>query len=145
MIKIICLGKIKESYLVQLIEDYKKRTNKYHKIEILELKEEHSIQKEGQTILRHVEEKDYLIACDIHGRQMSSEKFAELLDRTFINYPNVDFVIGSSEGLANEVKQRANLLLSFSDFTMPHGLFRGVLLEQIYRAFKINNNETYHK
>lgn len=145
MIKIICLGKIKESYLVQLIEDYKKRTNKYHKIEILELKEEHSIQKEGQTILRHVEEKDYLIACDIHGRQMSSEKFAELLDRTFINYPNVDFVIGSSEGLDNEVKQRANLLLSFSDFTMPHGLFRGVLLEQIYRAFKINNNEPYHK
>lgn len=145
MIKIICLGKIKESYLLQLIEDYKKRTNKYHKIEILELKEEHSIQKEGQTILRHVEEKDYLIACDIHGRQMSSEKFAELLDRTFINYPNVDFVIGSSEGLDNEVKQRANLLLSFSDFTMPHGLFRGVLLEQIYRAFKINNNEPYHK
>lgn len=145
MITIICLGKIKEPYLERLIEDYAKRINKYHRLEIIQLKEETNIHKEGETILRKIEDKDYVIACDVRGIMMSSPQFAETIDKAFISHSRIVFIIGSSEGLDDEVKKRADMLLSFSDFTMPHGLFRGVLLEQIYRAFKINNNETYHK
>lgn len=145
MITIVCLGKIKETYLERLVEDYAKRINKYHKFEIIQLKEETNIHKEGETILRKIEDKDYVIACDVRGIRMSSPQFAETIDKAFISHSRIVFIIGSSEGLDDEVKKRANMLLSFSDFTIPHGLFRGVLLEQIYRAFKINNNETYHK
>ncbi len=145
MINIICSGKIKEQYLVDLIADYQKRISKYHKIEIIELKDENDLQREGENILKHIQPKDYVIACAIDGQKMDSLELAKKIDQLFIDYGKIDFLIGSSEGLAEEVKKRANMLLSFSDFTLPHGLFRGVLLEQIYRTFKINNNETYHK
>ncbi len=145
MIKVIAIGKIKEKYLNDLIEDYKTRISKYHKIELIELKEGLTIEKEATDILKYINEKDFCIACAIEGNKMTSTEFAKLIDQTFLNAGTITFVIGSSCGLSKEVKDRANLLLSFSDFTMPHGLFRGVLLEQIYRAFKINNNEKYHK
>ncbi len=145
MINIICSGKIKEKYLEDLINDYKKRISKYHKIEIIELKDENDLLAEARNILKNIGNRDYVIACDIKGTKMTSEEFARTMDKAFLESGTIDIVIGSSYGLDESVKDRANLRLSFSDFTMPHGLFRGVLLEQIYRAFKINNNESYHK
>ena len=86
-----------------------------------------------------------IICLDINGKSYTSIEFAKLIDENFIKYSNITFVIGSSEGLSPKVKDKANLLLSFSKMTFPHGLFRGILLEQIYRSFKILNNEKYHK
>lgn len=145
MIKIICLGKIKENYLNDLIDDYKKRISKYQKLEIIELKDTNILLEEASNIMDKIDNKDYVIALAIEGEEMDSVSFANLIDKTFISYPNITFVIGSSNGLDDVVKKRANKLLSFSRFTYPHGLFRGILLEQIYRACKINNNESYHK
>ena len=145
MIKIICSGKIKESYLEDLISDYKKRISKYHKIVIIEIKDENDLKNESINILKHIEPRDYVIACAINGEEMTSEEFASFINNTFITNSTITFVIGSSYGLDESIYKRANKLLSFSRFTMPHGLFRGVLLEQIYRAYKINNNESYHK
>lgn len=145
MINIICSGKIKEKYLIELIDDYKKRINKYHKINIIEIKDEDNLVSEAKNILKQISDKDYVIACAIEGNTLDSNSFAKLIEETFNQASTIDFVIGSSYGLDNSVIKRANKVLSFSKFTMPHGLFRGILLEQIYRAFKINNNETYHK
>lgn len=145
MIKIICLGKLKEKYLEELVNDYLKRISKYHKIEIIELKDENDLTKEAKNIIKYIDTKDFVISLDINGKSLNSEDFANLLNQTFIKYSNITFVIGSSFGLDESIKNRSNLLLSFSSMTFPHGLFRGLLLEQIYRAFKINNNESYHK
>lgn len=145
MIKIICLGKIKEKYINDLIIDYKTRITKYHKIEIIELKDTNNLEEEKNDILKHIGSNDFVIALDIDGKQLDSLELAKRLDETFINYPTITFIIGSSYGLHNDIKEKANLRLSFSSMTFPHGLFRGILLEQIYRSFKILNNETYHK
>lgn len=145
MIRIICSGKIKEKYLSELIEDYKMRISKYHKIDIIEIKDENDLKKEAVNILKSIDSRDYVIACTINGKELTSVELSKLIDDTFVTCSTIDFVIGSSEGLDESVLDRANLELSFGKFTMPHGLFRGVLLEQIYRAFKINNNERYHK
>ena len=145
MIKIICMGKIKEDYLTKLIEDYKKRIARYHKIEIIELNDSNDLQKESVDILKHINSQDYVIALDIEGEFLDSVSLAQKIDSTFLNYGTITFVIGSSFGLHEEIKRRANYKLSFSKLTFPHGLFRGILLEQIYRSFKILNNETYHK
>ena len=145
MIKVICIGKIKEKYLVDLINDYKSRIEKYTKFEIIELKEGKNLKEESDNILSRINTKDYIIACDINGKMLDSVSLAKTIDNAFISYSNIVFIRGSSEGLDDSVLEKANLRLSFSKFTMPHGLFRGVLLEQIYRSLKINNNETYHK
>ncbi len=145
MIKIICLGKIKEKYLEDLINDYLKRIQKYHKINLIELKDVNNLEIEANNILKYIDSKDYIISLDINGQNMNSLEFASLINQTFNNYSNITFIIGSSEGLSQKIKDKSNLLLSFSKFTFPHGLFRGILLEQIYRSFKINNNEKYHK
>ncbi len=145
MIKIICLGKIKEPYLTMLINDYQNRINHYHKLEIIELKDEDSLIKEEKSILKYINEKDFVVTLEIEGKKMNSLEFAEFMDNIFVKNSNLTFIIGSSLGLSKKVKERSNLKLSFSDFTFPHGLFRGILLEQIYRSFKINNHETYHK
>ena len=145
MIKIICLGKIKEKYLSDLINDYKNRINKYHTLEIIELKDLNDLEKEAIEIIKYINSKDYVICMDIKGKQIDSIEFANLIDKTFIEYSNISFIIGSSEGVSQTIKDKADLLLSFSKMTFPHGLFRGILLEQIYRSFKIKNNESYHK
>ena len=145
MIKIICLGKLKENYLKEMVLDYTKRVRKYHKMEIIELKDEEGLDVEAKNILKHIDAKDYVITLEIKGKNLDSLELAEVIRNTFINYSTIVFVIGSSMGLSNEVSLRSNLRLSFSSLTFPHGLFRGMLLEQIYRAFKINNNENYHK
>ena len=144
MIKIICPGKMKEQYLKDAIIDYTKRISKYHKIEIIEL-EDSNIAEEGERILKHIDGKDYVITLEIKGNNLTSEEFAEKLDKIFITNSKICFVIGGSYGLSEMVKDRSNYRLSFSSFTFPHQLFRVILLEQIYRAFKILNNETYHK
>ena len=145
MIKIICLGKLKEKYLIDLVSDYLNRLNKYHKVELIELKDEENLEKEALNIKKYIGNNEFIIALDINGKSFTSEEFASLIDQTFINYSTITFIIGSSTGLAKSIKNISNLKLSFSSFTFPHGLFRGILLEQIYRAFKINNHETYHK
>ncbi len=145
MIKVICLGKLKEKYLVDLVNDYAKRINRYHKLNITELKDEVSLEKEEEKILKCIEEKDYVITLEIEGIETTSEALANLLENTFITHSNITFIIGSSLGLSQKVKSISNMSLSFSKMTFPHGLFRGILLEQIYRAFKIMNNESYHK
>lgn len=144
MIKIVCVGKVKEKYLQEAISDYMKRLSKYHKVEIIEL-EDSNMGEEKNRILKHIDSRDYVITLDIEGKILSSVELAEKLDKTFITNSNICFVIGGSYGLDKEVKERANFSLSFSKLTFPHQLFRVILLEQIYRSFKILNNETYHK
>lgn len=145
MIKIICVGKLKEKYLVDLCDDYFNRIKKYHKINIINIKDNDDISKEEKAILPLLNGKECTIYLDIKGKKLSSKGFAKLINETFINYGCITFLIGGSNGVTDVIKDKCNYLLSFSDFTLPHGLFRGVLLEQIYRAFKINNNEGYHK
>lgn len=145
MIKIICLGKLKEEYLTNLTNDYLKRINKYHKIELIELKDEEDLKSEAKNIMKHIGNNDYVITLEIEGKSQTSEEFASVIDHTFITHSTITFIIGSSTGLDESIKKRSNYALSFSKFTFPHGLFRGILLEQIYRAFKINNHEIYHK
>ena len=144
MIKIICIGKIKEKYLTEAIEDYKKRISKYHKIDIIELPD-NNIDKEKEEILKHINFKDYIISMDIEGQELNSIELSKKIDKTFITNSNIVFIIGGSDGLHNDIKNKSDFKLSFSKLTFPHGLFRIILLEQIYRSFKILNNETYHK
>lgn len=146
MIKVICLGKIKEKYLIDLISDYEKRINKYHQIKIIELKDNENIEIETNQILKQIKADEYNIVLDIQGDETSSEEFANIIEETFTNsYGNITFIIGGSNGLSNEVKEKSKKIISFGKITHPHGLFRGILLEQIYRSFKIINNEKYHK
>ena len=145
MIKIICVGKIKESYLNELIKDYTTRITKYSKIEIIELKDT-DINSESNDIINHINNKDFNILLDIKGDKLDSVSFSKLISTSFVNgYSCITFIIGGSNGVDERVKSIVNKRISFSDLTFPHGLFRGVLLEQIYRSFKIINNETYHK
>lgn len=145
MIKIICVGKIKEQYLTDLINDYLKRIQKYHKIEIIEVKDSNDMSVETKELIKVIKRNDYNIALCINGKKYNSEQFANYIDQKFIINSNICFIIGGSNGLDKEILSLCNDYISFSDLTFPHGLFRGILLEQIYRCFKINNNETYHK
>ena len=145
MIKIVCVGKIKEQYLNDLINDYLKRIQKYHKIEIIEVKDNNDISIETKELEKVIKSKDYNIALAINGKKFSSEEFANYLEQKYIINSNLCFIIGGSNGLDKTILDLCNDYISFSDLTFPHGLFRGILLEQIYRSFKINNNETYHK
>ena len=144
MIKIICVGKLKEQYIKDLVNDYLKRINKYHKLEIIELIDS-NIEREAELIEKNINPKDYIITLEIEGNSLSSIDLAKKLDNTLMNYGNITFVIGGSDGISKRIKDKSNFKLSFSTLTFPHGLFRGILLEQIYRSFKILNNESYHK
>ena len=151
MIKILCVGKIKENFFKDAIEEYLKRISKYSKIEIIEVNDvdlnnkELNLEKEKESLLKHINDKDYIVTLEIEGKQISSEEFSQTIDKTLINYPNITFIIGGSYGIHDDVKNKSNLKLSFSKMTFPHQLFRIILLEQIYRGFKIIKNESYHK
>ncbi|MBQ2639651.1 MAG: 23S rRNA (pseudouridine(1915)-N(3))-methyltransferase RlmH [Bacilli bacterium] len=151
MIKIITVGNIKEKYLKDAIEEYRKRLSKYTKLEIIEVKDEglvekeKAIDKEASKIEKYINEKDYIITLEIEGKELSSLDFAKKLDKIQIENSNITFIIGGSYGLSDKIKEKRNFHLSFSKMTFPHQLFRVFLLEQIYRAYKINNNEKYHK
>lgn len=147
MIKIICVGKLKEKYLKDMVSDYQKRISKYHKIEIIEIPDTNLEEEKNQilTKLNKINNK-FVITLEIKEKELDSISFAKKLNDLFISgYGNIVFIIGSSLGLSDKVKEISNCLLSFSKLTFPHGLFRAILLEQIYRAFKIINNEKYHK
>ncbi len=145
MIKILCVGKIKEKYLEELIADYQKRISKYMKIEIVELKDDSIHEREIANLSKIINSKDYNVALDMRGNIFSSEEFASFVDKTLVVNSNITFIIGPSLGLNEEILNKCNKVISFSNMTFPHGLFRGILLEQIYRAFKIIHNESYHK
>ena len=145
MIKILCIGKIKEDYLDKLIDDYKKRIGKYIKIEIIELKDFANYEKEVNNLVKNIKKSDYNIGLDLSGKMITSVEFAEKIDNVLPRNSNITFIIGGSSGLNDEVRSLCDELISFSKMTFPHGLFRGILLEQIYRACKINNHEMYHK
>ena len=145
MIEVICIGKIKEEYLKNLISDYEKRINKYLKFNIKELPDSENILDEEERILKNLDNKSYKILLDITGEKLDSISLSKLIDKTFISYPKITLIIGGSNGVTDKIKSIADYKLSFSDLTFPHGLFRGILLEQIYRSLKIINNESYHK
>lgn len=151
MIKIITVGTIKEKYLKEAIEEYLKRLKKYTNIELIEVKDEGLVEEqkainlEGEKINKYLSSKDYIITLEIEGKSFTSEEFATKINQIQIESSNIVFIIGGSYGLSDEIKSKAKLHLSFSKMTFPHQLFRVFLLEQIYRAYKIINNESYHK
>ena len=150
MIKIICSGKIKENYLKDAIVEYSKRISKYDKLEIIELPDydydlKKTLQKEKENILKNINLKDYNILLDLNGKSYTSLELADKLDKVRITNSNITFRIGGSYGVDEEIKKIVNERISFSKLTFPHQLFRVILLEQIYRCFKIINHEEYHK
>ena len=152
-ISIIAVGKLKEKYLKQAIDEYSKRLSRYCKLEIIELpddaseKEEQQIkEKEGRLILSKIKDNSYVVAMDLKGKQITSEEFASFISNCCVTgNSNIVFIIGGSLGLSEDVIKRANYKLCFSKMTFPHQLFRVMLLEQVYRGFRIINNEPYHK
>ena len=157
-INIVCVGKIKEKYLKLGIDEFKKRLSKYCKLEIIELEDEKAPEnlsdkemlmikeKEGKKILSKIKDNSYVIALAIDGKNLSSEELAETINKLGVRgVSNITFVIGGSLGLSDEVLSRADYKLSFSKMTFPHQLMRLILLEQVYRAYSINNGEPYHK
>lgn len=151
MIKILCLGKVKEVFYRDAIKEYQKRLSKYTKLEIVELPDQIGdtkniiLEKERDLLLKNIKEKDYIITLQIEGIELSSEELSKNLENIYMNNSNIIFIIGGSYGLHDDIKKISNYKLSFSKLTFPHQLFRIILLEQIYRTFKIQNNETYHK
>ena len=151
MIKIITVGSLKEKYLKDAQKEYIKRLKKYTNIEIIELKDEcfnddkKTKEVEGNKILKNIKEKDYVITLEIEGQELDSVELANKIDNIYLTHSDIAFIIGGSLGLSEKVKEKSNYKLSFSKLTFPHQLFRVILLEQIYRSYKINNNESYHK
>lgn len=158
-IKIIGVGKIKEKFYTSAINEYLKRLTPYNKVSVIEVSDEPAgenlsekeleqvKEKEGERILKKIKDEDYVISLEILGKQMSSEAFADFIKDEMAKGFGRDmvFVIGGSNGLSKEVSKRSNYKLSFSKMTFPHQLMRLVLIEQIYRAFRIINNHPYHK
>jgi len=157
-IRIICVGKLKEKYLKEAISEYAKRLSRFCTFEVCELSDEKIpdkasdaecskvIKTEGEAILKHISSNSFVVALCVEGKAMTSEEFAcKIQSITLSGKSTIDFIIGGSLGLDPSVKARSDLRLSFSSFTFPHQLMRLILTEQIYRAFKINGNEEYHK
>lgn len=157
-ITLITVGKIKEKFFRDAADEYGKRLSRYCKLDIREAVDEKTpekasqiqceqiLQKEGERILKLMPEDAFVITLEIEGRRLTSEAFASQIERLGVNgTSHIAFVIGGSLGLHNSIKKRADLAVSFSDMTFPHQLMRVVLLEQIYRAFRIINREPYHK
>lgn len=158
-VNIICIGKIKEKYFTDAIAEYSKRLGAFCKFSVTELAEERIksntpnpaqidevIIAEGKRILQKISPQDYVAAMCIEGKLLSSEELAQTLDNVSVSGKStIDFIIGGSYGLSNEVKTRADLRLSMSRMTFPHQLARVILSEQIYRAFEISTNGKYHK
>lgn len=157
-ITVIALGKLKEKYLKDAIDEYAKRISAYGKLDIIELSPvrlsdnpseneiTNALNKEAEDIKKKIPNNSYVFAMCIEGKEKSSEQFAKAVADAALNgKSNIVFIIGSSFGLSSEIKSLADFKLSFSKMTFPHQLMRVMLLEQIYRAFQINNNGKYHK
>ena len=157
-IKLVCVGKMREKYFTDAFEEYRKRLGAYCRFELTELPEERlpespsaneiskALSEEGEKILKVIPKGSYVVAMCVEGRQIPSEKLAEILrERESSGKPKMCFIIGGSFGLSNEVKAASDLRLSMSEMTFPHHLARVMLAEQIYRGFKINEGSAYHK
>lgn len=157
-IKLITVGKLKEKYLKDGIAEYQKRLSRFCKLEMIELPDEKTpdkasdaenqaiMAKEAERILSKIADREFVIALAIEGDQFPSEKFSQILSETTVRgHSDITFVIGGSLGLSPSVKKRANLLMSFGKLTLPHQLMKLVLIEQIYRAFMIQQGSPYHK
>lgn len=157
-ITVLTVGKIKEKYLKDAIAEYSKRLSKYSKLEVIEVADERTPDnastnvedqiraKEGERLLKHIKEGAYVITLEIGGKQLSSEQFADKIETLGVQgISHIIFVIGGSIGLGSDVLAKSDYALSFSKMTFPHQLMRVVLLEQIYRSFRIINGEPYHK
>ncbi len=157
-INIICIGKLKEKYLQEAMSEYSKRLSKYCCFNITELPDEkvpdnlnESIiynikEKESEKIISHIDKNSYVMTLDLKGRQFTSEEFSKKIDNISLNSSsNITFIIGGTLGLSENVLKTSNELICFSKMTFPHQLIRVFLAEQLFRAFKISNNETYHR
>ncbi|OOB80260.1 MAG: 23S rRNA (pseudouridine(1915)-N(3))-methyltransferase RlmH [Epulopiscium sp. Nuni2H_MBin003] len=152
-VDILCVGKLKEKYLQEAVTEYSKRLKGYCKFSIIEVADEkinnnnlEVKQKEGVRILNKIADRAYVIVLILEGEMFTSNEFSAYIEKVAIRgFSHIVFVIGGSVGLSDEVVNRADMAISFSKMTFPHQLFRIMLIEQVYRAFKINNNETYHK
>ncbi len=156
-VTIITLGKLKEKYLRDAVDEYAKRLSRYCKLDIIELSPvnlpekpsqsevDSALAKEAEMIEKRIPEGSVVTALCVEGKSFSSEQLADFVEANTNNGKNMCFIIGSSYGMNETIKQKANLKLSLSKMTFPHQLFRVMLLEQIYRAFKINEGGTYHK
>jgi len=157
-ITIISAGKVKEKYFLSAIDEYVKRLSRYTKMEFISLKQGHTTQEmsekdilnvkedEGLRMLDRVNEREYVIALDLKGTELTSEKFSDKIQNLRVTgKSNITFIIGGSHGLSEKVLKRANYKICFSKMTFPHKLMKVILVEQIYRAFKIISNEPYHK
>lgn len=157
-IDILCVGKIKEDYLRGAIAEYSKRLSRYCKLNIIEVADEKTVDKqsqaldeqvksrEGERLLKYIKDDAYKITLEIGGKMLDSVEFSHFLDKLSVNsVSDIQFIIGGSLGLSNEVTKKSDYSLSFSKMTFPHQLMRVILLEQIYRGYRISNNEPYHK
>lgn len=156
-IKIICVGKIKEKFFTDAIDEYKKRLSKFADVTICEVNDEKTkedlsdreleliLSKEGERMEKYISPSDYVISLAIEGKKLSSEGLSEKITGIMQTNSSIAFIIGGSLGIDSKIKKKSDFLLSFSDMTFPHQLMRVCLLEQIYRSFKIANNEPYHK
>ena len=157
-ITILCVGKVKEKFYRDAIDEFTKRLSRYCKLEIVEVADEKTNEyaseneirlvkeKEGERIIKNIKDDAYVITLCIDGKQLNSEELSERIERLGIQgTSHICFIIGGSLGLSDEVIKRADFKLSFSKMTFPHQLMRVILLEQIYRAYRIMNNEPYHK
>lgn len=156
-INIVCIGKIKEKFFKDAIDEYSKRLSKYCKLNILELPDEkipdklnpnleNDIKsKECTNMINHIKKDSYIICLDLAGKEFSSEDFSKNIENISMQSSQITFVIGGSLGLSKEILNLANQKICFSKMTFPHQLIRVFLLEQIFRAFKISNGETYHR
>lgn len=156
-INVLCVGKIKETFFREAITEYSKRLSKYCKLDIIELPDEkipHNPSKkiieeiktkECNNIINHIKKDSYTICLDLNGKEITSESFSKKLDTLSLCNSNITFIIGGSLGLTERILSLSKEKICFSQMTFPHQLIRIFLLEQIYRAFKISNGETYHK
>lgn len=143
---VLAIGKIKEQYLRDAISDYSKRLSRFAQIEVIELPEGKSVKEEGESQLKRLPEKAYIVALDLAGKEIDSPKLAWLIDKTATDgYSHICFVIGGAEGISPEITDRADFRFCMSKLTFTHQMARFILFEQLYRAEKIINNEAYHK
>lgn len=152
MIKLICIGKIKDKHLQALCDDYASRVSRYHPLQIIEVKDEaigsdekKILDAEASRALKNIRDDEYVILLDLHGKSIDSPSLARKIDQLFIRNSKIDIVIGGSLGLGEQLRKRANEGIKLSDLTFLHQMSRLIILEQLYRSFKILNNETYHK
>lgn len=156
-IKIICVGEIKENFLSDAIKEYLKRLSRYCKISVIEVKDEASSPKaskkeeeqvlinEGKRVIKQLKDQDYLVLIDLHGKEYDSLSLAANFQKIISQHSSIAFVIGGSLGLSDELRSLSKERWRLSKLTFPHQLTRVLVLEQLYRVFKINNNEIYHK